>query len=464
MSGAEVSERNLPCIPALAAADYVAREQYVVADVTGEPVVSLSMVPSVFVSRAISALRKAAIPPPAERSKWIGAATEIFRNDVVGERSPADYRTMTSRISGLPISAVNESIEGIVRAGLGVERAIAAATPGGVSLEWSPSTLKDGGAVWVRRGSTFAVHAAGNSPGIHASWLQALALGFRVAVRPSRREPLTPYRLITALRQAGFSSDQVMMLPTDYGAAEEVLRAADLSVVYGGDGVVSKYATDPRVLVRGPGRSKVVIASDTPWDEHIDAIVGAVAGGGGTSCMNATAVLVEGDASAVAEAVAERLASLPSLPPEHPDAALPVVSLDRAKEFEDHFLSQANGARVWLGADGIAHSLGDGSAVLRPAVTELSSYSDPRAGLELPFPCVWIAPWSRSDGVDGLSRSLSVTMLTSDQELISAVVAEPSISNVTVGDPALGADAGHLPHDGYLADFLMRAKAVHPGR
>jgi hypothetical protein len=44
------------------------------------------------------------------------------------------------------------------------------------------------------------------------------------------------------------------------------------------------------------------------------------------------------------------------------------------------------------------------------------------------------------------------------------VIAEPSIPDVTVGDPTQGTDTGHLPHDGYLADFLMRAKALHPGR
>jgi hypothetical protein len=97
--------------------------------------------------------------------------------------------------------------------------------------------------------------------------------------------------------------------------------------------------------------------------------------------------------------------------------------------------------RVWLGAD----------------------CSDPRAGLELPFPCVWVAPWWRSEGVEAVTKSLSVTLLTSDQDVVSAVIAEPSIPNVTVGDPTQGTDTGHLPHDGYLADFLMRTKAVHPG-
>ena len=55
----------------------------------------------------------------------------------------------------------------------------------------------------VNASEVFAVHASGNSPGVHGLWLQALALGYRVAIRPSRREPFTGHRLISALRQAG---------------------------------------------------------------------------------------------------------------------------------------------------------------------------------------------------------------------------------------------------------------------
>ncbi|TDV56044.1 hypothetical protein CLV71_102105 [Actinophytocola oryzae] len=54
--------------------------------------------------------------------------------------------------------------------------------------------------MWTRRGEVFAVHAAGNRPAVHFGWLAALAAGRRVAVRPSRREPFTSHRLVSALR------------------------------------------------------------------------------------------------------------------------------------------------------------------------------------------------------------------------------------------------------------------------
>lgn len=100
------------------------------------------------------------------------------------------------------------------------------------------------------------MNAAGNHPGTHSLWPEALALGFRVAVRPSRREPFTPHRLITALRSAGFGPDQVALLPAGHDLAGELLKSADLGMVYGGDDVVRRHRTDPTVLTQGPGRSK----------------------------------------------------------------------------------------------------------------------------------------------------------------------------------------------------------------
>ena len=119
------------------------------------------------------------------------------------------------------------------------------AQPVGAAFDWREERTRDGSAVWARRGEVFAVHASGNAPGVHGLWLQALALGYRVVIRPSRREPFTGHRLIHALRQAGFRNEDVVYLPTDYAGADEIIRSADLAMVYGGQDVVDKYAARP---------------------------------------------------------------------------------------------------------------------------------------------------------------------------------------------------------------------------
>lgn len=324
-----------------------------VRDVTGAVALSLSIVPVVFVSRAMSALRRAALAPFDQRVAAIEAAVDLFAHGTVDGMDPDASRTIVAQVTGSPISVVRRSMTAIETAGRSLRQTIAAATPRGGTRDISDPALLDGGALWVPRGRTLAVHAAGNSPAIHASWLPALALGLRIAVRPSRREPLTPYRLITTLRQSGFGDDQVMLLATDYAGADEMLRASDLGLVFGGEDIVAKYGSDPTLSVQGSGRSKIAITADVDWHDHLDVIVESVSGGGGANCMNASALLIEGDAGAISEAIAQRLASLPVRPPLDEEAVLPVRAAATAAALERHALDTARGSRVWLGGDGI---------------------------------------------------------------------------------------------------------------
>jgi acyl-CoA reductase-like NAD-dependent aldehyde dehydrogenase len=265
--------------------------------------------------------------------------------------------------------------------------------------------------------------------------------------------------LITALRAAGLGNDQVALLPTDHAVAGEIIRGADLAMVYGGDDVVNKYGGSTSVLVQGPGRSKILLAG-RDWQSHLDTIVASVANEGGTACVNTTAVFVEGDPTPVAEVIAERLSTIPSVPPEDDKAVLPVQPLSTAAAMEKLVLHRAQGTRAWLGGDGIVDDLGDGSAVLRPAVFQVDDAGAPQTGVELGFPLVWVAPWSSADGVQPLRNTLVLTAITQDDQLVDRLVAEPSIRNVYAGDhPTYWMRPG-VPHDGYLAEFLMRTKAV----
>ncbi|MER7690399.1 hypothetical protein [Streptomyces sp. NPDC097610] len=201
---------------------------------------------------------------------------------------------------------------------------------------------------------------------------------------------------VGALRQAGAGEDQVVLLPADHRAADTLVDGADRVIVYGGDDVVARYAHDPGVLPQGPGRTKILTTADTDWRSHLDPLVGSIADEGGTACVNATAILVEGDPAPLARAVAERLAMLPRLPPQDERAALPVVPLSRAHALSTCPTTVAAGARAWLAGDGIAADLGDGSAVLRD--------------------------------------TLVLSALTRDQALLEQLLARLTIANLYIGD------------------------------
>ena len=48
--------------------------------------------------------------------------------------------------------------------------------------------------------------------------------------------------------------------------------------------------------------------------------------------------------------------------------------------------------------------------------------------------------------------------ITADSTLIDALLDEPTVTNVYSGRVPTHASAPHIPHDGFLADFLMRNK------
>jgi acyl-CoA reductase-like NAD-dependent aldehyde dehydrogenase len=442
------------------AGPYHARERQTITDVAGHPLAELSLVPSLFVARAMAALHKAGTLPLDQRLAALARAGEAYATGTVDGVSAADHRYLVSRTAGMPISVVRSAADATARSAAEAYHSVQHARPVGAVTDWRDPLTRTGRGVWTRRGDVFAVHAPGNHPGVHSIWLEALALGYRVAVRPSRRDPFTPHRLISALRAAGFGDDRVVLLPTGYAAADAILRGADLAMAYGGEDVMRKYAAMSTMLPQGPGRSKILLTADVDWREHLDVIVASITHEGGRACVNTTAVFVEGDATPVAQAIAERLAAIPSLAPEDERAILPVLPEADAREVERYLLAQAEGTVPWLGGDGVVDELGDGSAVLRPAVHQLHRPDAAQAGVELPFPCVWVAPWTRAAGLAPFKESLVITAITHDTRLVDSLVAEPTISNVYVGDhPTYWLEPG-VPHDGYLAEFLMRTKAV----
>jgi acyl-CoA reductase-like NAD-dependent aldehyde dehydrogenase len=442
---------------------YLTRNREVISDTAGLAVAELGFVPPLYVTRAVGAQRKTRPLPVAQRTAALAKTAEIFTNSVIAGLTFDQYVDLASRVSGLPIAVTRAGARSVAAAATTAFDAVRPAQPAGAAFDWREERTRWGCAVWARRGEVFAVHASGNSPGIHGLWLQALALGYRVAIRPSRREPFTGHRLIQALREAGFRNEDVVYLPTDYAGADEIIRAADLAMVYGGQNVADKYAHDPMVFVNGPGRSKILITAEQDWREFLDVIVDSIANLGGMTCENATAVLYEGDPAPLARAIAERLATIAPLPNSDEKAILPTQPIAKAQALATYLGAKAAGTTPVLGADQVVADLGDGYAALRPAVHLLDKPDIAKLNIELAFPCVWVSPWSRSDGMEPLRHSLVLNAITTDEDLIDDLVNEPTVTNVYRGHHRTYHMTPAIPHDGYLADFLMRNKGFIRG-
>jgi acyl-CoA reductase-like NAD-dependent aldehyde dehydrogenase len=447
------------CIDALGAHDeYRTRNREVLCDTSGTALAELSVVPALYVSRTLHAQRKVRPLPIAHRKAALAAAAEHFATGVVAGLDYDGYTRLAGQLSGLPITVIRAGTRSVTNGVADAFDAVQSARPTGAVQDWRDERTRTGGAVWARRGEVFGVLASGNGPGIHASWPQALALGYRVAVRPSRREPFTAHRLVHALRQAGFRTEDVTYLPTDHGGADEIVRSADLAMVYGSQDVADNYSGDATVFVNGPGRTKILVTADQDWREHLQTIVDSIAGLGGTACVNATAVLYEGDPAPLASAIAERLSAIEPLPSDDERAILPTQSLDNARKLANWLAATAAGTTPLLGADQVVAALDDSRAALRPAVHLMDHPDAGKLNVELPFPCVWVAPWSRADGLNPLRHSLVLNAITADEDLIDDLIADPTIANVYCGHHPSYFTAPGIPHDGFLADFLMRNK------
>ena len=434
------------------------RNREIITDTAGVAVAELSIAPPLYVARSISAQRKTRPLPADQRAAGLAKAADIFVDSSIAGLDFNAYVELTCRVSGLPMTAARNGGRVVAGSLATAGDSVQPARPVGAVWDWREPRTRTGASVWARRGEVLAVHAPGNAPGVHGLWPQALALGYRVAVRPSRREPFTAHRLIEALRRAGFRHEDAVYLPTDYAGAGELIRAADLAMVYGGQDVVDTYANDSTVFTNGPGRTKILITAERDWRDYLDVIVDSICNLGGMACVNATAVLCEGDPAPLAHAIADQLSTIPSLPNTDERAILPTMPVGRAGSIAGFLAMKAVGTIPVLGPDQVADDIGNGHAALRPAVQLLTEPDPEKLNVELPFPCVWVSRWSRRDGLAPLRNSLVLNAITEDDELIDDLVSDPTITNVYSGHYPTHHAAPHIPHDGFLADFLMRNK------
>src|SRR4029453_8360150 len=108
----------------------------------------------------------------------------------------------------------------------------------------------------------------------------------------------------------------------DVGAA--VLDACARSVVFGGTPTVDRYRGNPRVQAHGPGFSKIFLgdAQVDRWEDYLDLMVESVFINSGRSCINCSGIWASRHTHEIADAIAQRLAAVRPLAPDHPEAAL----------------------------------------------------------------------------------------------------------------------------------------------
>ena len=305
-----------------------------------------------------------------------------------------------------------------------------------------------------------------NSPGVHTLWLPLLPLRFPVVLKPGSNEPWTPYRLAAALRASGIPHEAIAIYPGHAPVASAIVDGCGRAVVFGGADTAARFDRDPRIQMHGPGFSKIVFGDDEVdrWEAYLDVLVESIVANAGRSCTNCSSIWASRHTTAMADALAARLADVPALPPADPSArlaALPVGGAATAISAAIDADLAASGA-----VDVTARRRRDRRATvgraeyLLPTIVHCDGPESPLARREYMFPFAAVVRCGQERVAEAIGPTLVCTAITADPALRRALAEHRGIDRLNLGPIPTTAINRLQPHQGNLVDFLFRPMAV----
>jgi acyl-CoA reductase-like NAD-dependent aldehyde dehydrogenase len=305
-----------------------------------------------------------------------------------------------------------------------------------------------------------------NSPGVHTLWLPIIPMQIGLVLKPGPQEPWTPYRMASAFVQAGIPAGAIAIYPggADVGAA--VLDACPRSLVFGGQPTVDRYRGNPRVQAHGPGFSKILLGDDQVdrWEQYLDVMVESVFLNSGRSCINCSGIWASRHTREIAQAIAERLAAIRPLPPEHPDASLAAFTVpgvaDAISGSIDADLNAAGVTDVTATMRDTSRLLKQGKAdYLLPTVVHSASPEAAIAGKEYMFPFVTVVECPEAKMLEAIGPTLVCSAITCSDSFRRRLLDAVHIDRLNLGPVPTTQLNWRQPHEGNIVEFLFRARA-----
>jgi acyl-CoA reductase-like NAD-dependent aldehyde dehydrogenase len=420
-------------------------------------------------SRARDVLREISIDELITRA---GKAGELYTNGTLpmgdGSQTPDEFVRAQSASTGLPermcranmkknafvlaemraiLTSLTRGLDfGILSRGHGEER--------GVPLSYQPQSPVVG------------LVLPSNSPGVHTLWLPVIPLQIGLVLKPGPQEPWTPYRMTEAFAQAGIPREAMSIYPGlgDVGAA--VLESCGRSLIFGGTATVDRYRGNPAVQAHGPGFSKILIGDDQVdrWEQFLDVMIDSVFLNSGRGCINCSGIWASRHTPEIANAIAERLAAVRPLPPDHPDASLAAFTVPGVADA----ISKEIDTDVQVpGVTDVSAKHRDGSRLIKdnradyllPTVVHCESPDAPIAKKEFMFPFVTVVQCPEAKMLEAIGPTLVCSAITCNPAFRSSLLDAVHIDRLNLG-PVPTIQLNWLqPHEGNLIDFLFRARA-----
>jgi acyl-CoA reductase-like NAD-dependent aldehyde dehydrogenase len=443
---------------------------------TGEPIAKVSRANGGLIQRdarkaqrARDALLEIPIDDLIARA---GKAADLYMNATLpmgdGTQTPDEFVHAQSASTGLPerMCRANMKKNAFV---LGEMRNILDSLTRGLSLDVLSSGKGEERGVPISyqvQSPVLGLVLPSNSPGVHALWMPIIPMQIGLVLKPGPQEPWTPFRMASAFFEAGIPRAAISIYPGagDVGAA--VLDACARSVVFGGQPTVDRYRGNPRVQAHGPGFSKILIGDDQVdrWEQHLDMMVESVFVNSGRSCINCSGIWASRHTREIADAIAQRLAAIRPLPPEHPEAPLAAFTVPGVAEA----ISQSIDADVKAaGVTDVTAKYRDGERLVRsgksdyllPTVVHASSPDAAVAKKEYMFPFVSVVECPESKMIESIGPTLVCSAITCNDTLRRRLLDAVHIDRLNLGPVPTTQLNWRQPHEGNIVEFLFRARA-----
>jgi hypothetical protein len=288
-------------------------------------------------------------------------------------------------------------------------------------------------------------------------------------IAPRRDRAVDAVPSDSGVHEGWYSGDAFNYFPSDHAGAATIVRSTGRSMFFGDATAVGTVAGDPKVELHGPGYSKVLFGADLAgnWHEYLDLIAGSVAENGGRSCVNASGVWMPSHGRELAEALAAKLIAIEPRAAIDPAAEIsPFVDARIAERIS----GQIDAALHEPGAEDVTMRLrkgprlvkAHGATFLLPTVIHCSSSEHPLANREFLFPFVSVVdvtPEQMELMPDPAGPTLSATVLTNDQALVTRLVQSDLIGRLNLGPLRTNRIAWDQPHEGNLFDHLYARRA-----
>ena len=443
---------------------------------TGEPFVEVSQANPGLIRRDLLKLENArealAKFTHAELITMCVRAADYFASDTLPlgdtEQSPQDYIEQVSATTGMPFVMARKNLQKIQTALAQTKEVIA-----GLTRHLDLSVLDAGfGEVngqplsFFPRTGALGVVLPSNSPGVHSLWAPAVALKIPLVLKPGSAEPWTPCRMIQAFLRAGVPEEAFAYYPTSHGGANEILRLCGRGMFFGDASSLKRWASDPRIELHGPGQSKVVIGEDCidNWEQYLDVMVASIVANGGRSCVNASSIRVPRHGKEIAEALAQRLATIEPRAADDEEAEIapfanPVVA-ERISQMVDIGLREPGARDVTAGfRQGERLVVWKNCSYVLPTIVLCESPDHPLANSELLFPFASVVETPEETIPASLGSSLVVTAITENPKLINRLTSSSKIGRLNLGPIPTMHVRWDQPHEGNLFDHLYGRRA-----